>query len=124
MTWAGLKSLISPRTHEDQEPPVADDFTSLLKDLRHRKVAVRARAAYSLGQLGLEDATEPLTRAASDSKPEVRRAALSALWLIDPDAFAETAVELSGKVPHEQLFADMEAAFAVAMNAQSLERKQ
>jgi len=91
-----------------------DRVAPLVRDLRHRKAAVRARAADALGELGVEEAIEPLTVAACDPRSDVRRAVLVALWRLSPDVFAETAVRLVSAVPRDALLADLDAVAAIA----------
>lgn len=86
-----------------------DQIDELVRRLRHRRAAVRARAATELGHNGMRGATQELVRAARDSKRHVRRAALGALWRLDPNQFADTTVELAQVYSRSDLFADLDA---------------
>ncbi len=81
----------------------------LVRRLRHPRAAVRARAATQLGHNGMRGASPELVRAARDRRRSVRRAALGALWRVDPNQFADTAVELAQGHAKNELFADLDA---------------
>ncbi len=111
-----------PRRHRGAADRARRPATELLRDLRHRRGAVRARAARQLGEMGLWEAAEELVRASNDPKREVRRAALSALLEVDPEKFADTAVALSQQVPRAELFADFDAMLEAMARARRRQR--
>jgi HEAT repeat protein len=92
-----------------QRERVVGELGNLLGSLRHRKAAVRARAAHQLAGLGLVAATEALAIAALDRDALVRRAALVALLRINPDEFAETAIKIGRSLSIEAAFDDLDA---------------
>lgn len=103
--------------HRERRPAM-----ELLRDLRHRRGGVRARAARQLGEMGLWEATEELVRASNDPKREVRRAALSALLEVDPEKFADAAVALAQRLPRAELFADFDAMLDAMARARRSQR--
>lgn len=85
------------------------DPTELIRALRHRRVAVRVRAARAMGAQRFSQGIGALEETARNDKREVRQAALGALLELDPDRFAESVVNLSRVVCRAELFADLDA---------------
>ncbi len=87
----------------------------LLTALARGRAAVRARAALELAARGCSHLSVQLSRATRDKSREVRRAALAALLLLDPESFAASALALAAEVPRAELFADIDATLEMVL---------
>jgi HEAT repeat protein len=76
-------------------------FRQALEELRSRRSWRRADAAFALGDMGVDDAAQPLLRALDDRRSVVRTAAARGLGSLHADAAAVPLIEAlaTGRVP-------------------------
>ncbi len=106
-------------THARRARAPIPEPENLIRQLRQGGTTSRLRAARLLGEMMVTDASPELARMALDDRRKVRRAALGALLIVDPEQFANSAVALSEPLPIKQLFSDFDAILKAVATART-----